>query len=166
MDGYTNYVGDGDTKTFKAILDAKPYENVGVIKSECVGHVEKRMANRLRNVKKSVKFGGEGKLMDALIKKLTKYYGQAIRRNAHSKEDMMKGIMATYYHLISTDEQPQHYFCPTGVDSWCEYNAVQAENLPFDHPAPLHEDVQKNILPISQETNLKLQSEYCRVKLL
>jgi len=37
---YTNYVGDGDTKTFKSILDAKPYEDITVIKSECVGHVE------------------------------------------------------------------------------------------------------------------------------
>jgi len=60
---YTNYVGDGDTKTFKAILDAKPYEDVIVVKSECVGHVEKRMGSRLRNVKKTAKLGGKGKLM-------------------------------------------------------------------------------------------------------
>ena len=50
---YTNYVGDGDIKTFKVILDAKPYGDVGVIKSECAGHVEKQMGSRLRNVKKS-----------------------------------------------------------------------------------------------------------------
>lgn len=37
---YANYVGDVDAKTLKAILDAKLYENVEVIKSECVGHVE------------------------------------------------------------------------------------------------------------------------------
>ncbi|EFN61450.1 hypothetical protein EAG_00479, partial [Camponotus floridanus] len=101
---YVNYVGDGDTKTFKAILDANPYENTEIKKSECVGHVEKRMGSRLRNIKKIAKLGGKGKLTDALIKKLTKYYGLAIRRNAKSKDDMKKAIMATYYHLISTDE--------------------------------------------------------------
>ncbi|EFN82550.1 hypothetical protein EAI_05065, partial [Harpegnathos saltator] len=100
---YTSYVGDCDAKTFKAILEAKPYEGVEVIKSECVGHVEKRMGSRLRNIKKTAK------LTDALIKKLTKYYGLAIRRNAHSKENMKKEIMATYYHLSSTDKQPQHH---------------------------------------------------------
>lgn len=90
---YINYVGDGDTKTFKAILDASPYEDVEVKKSECVGHVEKRMGSRLRNLKKTAKLGGKGKLTDALIKKLTKYYGLAIRRNAQSKDDMKKEIM-------------------------------------------------------------------------
>ncbi|XP_011871660.1 PREDICTED: uncharacterized protein LOC105564118, partial [Vollenhovia emeryi] len=99
---YTNYVGDGDTKTFKSILDAKPYKDIAVMKSECVGHVEKQMGSRFRNVKKTAKLGGKGKLTDALIKKLTKYYGLAIRRNANSKDNMKKEIMATFYHLIST----------------------------------------------------------------
>lgn len=112
---YTNYVGDGDTKTFKSILDAEPYEDIAVIKSECVGHVEKRMGSRLRNIKKTAKLGDKGKLTDALIKKLTKYYGLAIRRNSESKDNMKKEIMATFYHLISTDENPQHQFCPTGA---------------------------------------------------
>ena len=30
---YINYIGDGATKTFKAVLDAKPYGNVEVLKS-------------------------------------------------------------------------------------------------------------------------------------
>ncbi|KZC10036.1 hypothetical protein WN55_01787 [Dufourea novaeangliae] len=92
---YCNYVGDGDTKTFKAILDKQPYgEDFKIIKSECVIHVEKRMGSRLRNIKKTAKLGGKGKLTDALIKKLTKYYGLAIRRNFNSVEDMKKAIMA------------------------------------------------------------------------
>jgi len=32
---YSNYIGDGDAKTFKAILDAKPYDDdFTVVKSE------------------------------------------------------------------------------------------------------------------------------------
>lgn len=36
---YTSYIGDGDSKTFKGITDANPYENTTVIKKECVDHV-------------------------------------------------------------------------------------------------------------------------------
>ncbi|KAJ8951747.1 hypothetical protein NQ318_012598 [Aromia moschata] len=39
---YAQYIGDGDSKTFKAILDLDPYNNdPKVMKKECVGHVEK-----------------------------------------------------------------------------------------------------------------------------
>ncbi|KAG8225463.1 hypothetical protein J437_LFUL004464 [Ladona fulva] len=66
---YSTYVGDGDTKTFKALLDVELYgEQFKIQKSECVGHVEKHMGTRLRNVKKTAKIGGKGKLTDVLIK--------------------------------------------------------------------------------------------------
>jgi len=68
---YTNY-GDSDSKIYKAILDLKPYgDHVIIVKSESVGHVEKRMGTRLRNAKKTQKLGNKRKLTDVLIKKLT-----------------------------------------------------------------------------------------------
>ncbi|XP_015182595.1 PREDICTED: uncharacterized protein LOC107069635 isoform X2 [Polistes dominula] len=45
---YLTYIGNGDSKTFKGILDAKPYGDTQVTKKECVGHVEKRMGTRFR----------------------------------------------------------------------------------------------------------------------
>lgn len=158
---YTNYVGDGDAKTFKALFDMKPYEDIDVKKSECVGHVEKRMGSRFRSVKKSAKLGGKGKLTDALIKKLTKYYGLAIRRNLQSKEDMKREIMATFFHLSSTDDNPQHQNCPTGANSWCGYNAAIATKQTFEHPPPLHKDVQKHILPIYEDLSRDDLLERC-----
>jgi len=90
---YLNYIGDGDSKTYKSILDINPYgDNYPVIKSECVGHIEKRMGTRLRNIKKEKKLGGKGKLTNVLIQKLTKYYGLAIRRNMNSVQDMKTAI--------------------------------------------------------------------------
>lgn len=60
-----DYIGDGDSKTFKAISDAQPYgPNYLVKKRECIGHVQKRMGTRLRNLKKQHKLGGRGKLTD------------------------------------------------------------------------------------------------------
>jgi len=54
---YSNYIGDGDSKTFKEILKLNPYgDELTVIKSECIGHVEKRMGTRLRNVRKEKNF--------------------------------------------------------------------------------------------------------------
>lgn len=46
---YCNYVGDGDSKTFKGILDCKPNDDFTVCKKECIDHVQKRMGTRLRN---------------------------------------------------------------------------------------------------------------------
>lgn len=161
---YGNYIGDGDTKTFKAILDMKPYgDNFEIIKSECVGHVEKRMGTRLRNVKKTEKLGGKGKLTDVLIQKLTKYYGLAIRRNSKSVDKMEKAIMATFYHLISTDKKPQHHFCPQGADSWCKWRVAEAAGTlqNFEHPPAFHSDVQKHLLPIYQDLSRRDLLERC-----
>lgn len=60
----------------------EPYKNFPVLKKECVGHVQKRMGTRLRNLKKNTKgLGGKGKLTRKLIDELSVYYGLAIRRN-------------------------------------------------------------------------------------
>jgi len=41
---YRKYIGDGDSKTFKNLLDADPYSGNPVVqKKECVLHVKKRM---------------------------------------------------------------------------------------------------------------------------
>ncbi|KYN22291.1 hypothetical protein ALC57_05327 [Trachymyrmex cornetzi] len=48
---YINYVGDGDSKTYTGLVNAKPYgDEIEIIKKECVGHVQKRMGTRLPNV--------------------------------------------------------------------------------------------------------------------
>lgn len=149
---YLNYIGDGDSKTYKAILDLNPYgDDFLVTKSECVNHVKKRMGTRLRNVKKNQKLGGKGKLTDSLIKKLTKYYGLAIMRNTDSVEGMKKSIMAIYLHSISTNENPRHENCPEAKDSWCKYRRAQSLNQEYEQPAPLHKDVAKAILPIFED---------------
>jgi len=126
---YAYYVEDGDSKTFKSIQDAKPYGNFAVTKKECIGHVQKRLGTRLRNLKKEVKnLGGRGKLTGKLIDELSVYYGLAIRRNTDSVENMRNEIYATLYHKISSDEKPQHDKCPVGTDSWCSWQRAKASH--------------------------------------
>jgi len=98
---YKFYIGDGDSKTFTGVKNAKPYgDNVQIYKKECVGHVQKRMGTRLRSlvknvveevlskgkIKKKKLLSGKGKLTAKLIDKLTIYYGLAIRRHSDSRE--------------------------------------------------------------------------------
>ncbi|GFW74484.1 uncharacterized protein TNCV_2413831 [Trichonephila clavipes] len=81
---YTQYLGDGDSKAYKAVLESKLYKDVNIEKLECVGHVEKRMGTRLRALKLKLKgkkledkksLGGRNRLTDAEIDKLQRYYG-------------------------------------------------------------------------------------------
>ncbi|KOC70147.1 hypothetical protein WH47_08408, partial [Habropoda laboriosa] len=149
---YGNYVGDGDSKTYKGIVDSNPYQNLVVKKKECIGHVQKRMGTQLRKVKKdNPGIGGRGKLTAKLIDELTVYYGLAIRRSINTSVETMKNaIWATYYHKISTDEKPQHSKCPSGEDTWCSYQKAKASGTldSYKHKNPIPVVVQKVIKPV------------------
>jgi len=131
---YSSYIGDGDSKTFKGIVESHPYSNLTVTKKECIDHVQKRMGTRLREVKKKTKgLGGRGKLTEKLIDKLTIFYGLAIRRNVDSVVNMRKEIWATLKHNISTNDKPQHDDCPAGSESWCSWQRAKADNDLANH---------------------------------
>lgn len=153
---YTNYIGDGDSSTYKNIVEFAPYGSGATIdKIECVGHVQKRMGAALRKLKANTKgkladgktIGGKGRLTDKLIDKLTVFYGNAIRSNKNSVKDMRKAIWAVYCHIASTDKEPLHLFCPTGKESWCKYQKFVANKQKgkFVHKKPLPPEVMKKV---------------------
>ncbi|GFX25822.1 uncharacterized protein TNCV_2639661 [Trichonephila clavipes] len=93
---YTQYLGDGDSKGFLTIKEAKVYGDTEVEKLECVGHVQKRMGTRLRNILKMSKgiklsdgknISGRGRLTLKEVDSIQHYYGLAIRKNLSSVED-------------------------------------------------------------------------------
>ncbi|KYN11371.1 hypothetical protein ALC57_16474 [Trachymyrmex cornetzi] len=136
---YKRYVGDGDSKTFKNLLDADIYNGEPVVeKSECVLHVKKRMYRQNSEAPKVKNLVLTNKLMI----QLGVYYRLAIMRNENSVDEIKKAMWATYYHLISTDEKPQHSYCPEGLDSWCKYQKCKAENKEetFIHPPAFNKD--------------------------
>ena len=49
---YTNYIGDGDSKSYIDVVKADPYNGEKINKLECLGHVQKRVGSNLRNFKK------------------------------------------------------------------------------------------------------------------
>ncbi|XP_059162951.1 uncharacterized protein LOC131946277 [Physella acuta] len=116
---YTGFVGDGDTNTYKKVCDSKPYGEKLIEKLECVGHVQKRVGTRLRNLKNNTKemlpdgkrLGGKGRLTDASIDKLQSYYGNAIRENKNDIVKMRAAVWAVFFYKGSSDEKHVHNFC-------------------------------------------------------
>lgn len=158
---YLQFLGDGDSKSFAAVSELKPYGNdVTITKQECIGHVQKRMGTRLRRLKTTMKgqvlsdgkpLGGAKRLTDEVINRLQRDYGLAIRQNTHSVDAMEKAVMALYYHTLSTDEEPLHGLCPQGPNSWCKYNKYQGSERVYKHHHSLPETVMKAIKPIFKD---------------
>ena len=61
---YTSYLGDGNSKSFSDIMKADPYPGYLIQKKECVGHVQKRVGTRQKNLIKSWSKGPKGRLSD------------------------------------------------------------------------------------------------------
>ena len=56
------------------------------------------------------------------IDTLQNYFGLAIRQNVGDVIAMQRNLMASLYHVCSTDENPNHHMCPSDDNSWCGYN--------------------------------------------
>lgn len=154
---YVEFLGDGDSKAHNLLVQENVYGDIEVAKLECVGHVQKRLGSRLRSLKKRLGttrlpdgkgIGGKGRLTDKLIDKLQVYYGKAIRQNSHDIDCMQNAVMAIWYHTKSTDENPDHDFCPPGEGSWCGFQRDVARGTSdYTHESPIPEAVADAIFP-------------------
>ena len=88
--GHKTFIGDGDSSSYPTVLKADPYPGLLVEKLECIGHIQKRVGSRLRNLKKrwgktnlddGKLISGIGRLRDKDINRLQNYFGIAIRHN-------------------------------------------------------------------------------------
>ena len=130
---YTGYIGDGDSNSYASVVASSPYGDMTIKKLECVGHIQKRMGNRLRNLRKSLKgtklsdgkgIAGKGRLTDKIINTIQNYYGLAIRQNIGNLYSMKKAVGAILYHMSENDDnEDRHKFCPRTADSWCKFQA-------------------------------------------
>ena len=151
---YTTMLSDGDAKAFSAVTSEDPYNGVPIEKEECVNHVTKRMGAALRTLLEKAKaqgkpLGGRGKLTEDVVKKLTNYYGKAIKDNANNITKMEQAVWASYFHTASTDEDPHHSRCPKGKESWCFFQRDLADGVsPRPHPHPLPRHIVKELIPI------------------
>ena len=160
---YTTYIGDGDSKAFNAVVDADPYDGVVIEKEECIGHVQKRIGAGLRELKRTTKgtklsdgkaLTGRGRLTDKTIDTLQTYYGWAVREHNQDIQGMAKAIWGGLMHRCSSDSNPQHQYCPTGPDSSCKWQLVQAGVS--DHHYVHHNTLPKAVFDVIKPIYLRL----------
>ena len=130
---YLKYRGDGDSKAYTDVVEADPYKGLLIEKSECVGHVQKRVGSRLRTLKDSMKgkklrdgknLTGKGRMTNHVMNTLQNYYGLAIRQNKGNAFGMRKSIAALIYHCsVSSNDESRHHYCPKTANSWCKYQS-------------------------------------------
>ena len=90
-------------------------------KRECVGHVQKHLGTRLRNLKKKKKkkgLGGKGKLTNSTNDRLQIYYGIAIRSNKNDLHGIKTSIYASLFHVASSMKHSYHGHYPKFAESW------------------------------------------------
>ncbi|GFX70420.1 uncharacterized protein TNCV_4473541 [Trichonephila clavipes] len=139
------------------------------------------MGTRLRRLKAQLKgqilsdgkcLSGKNRLTEHEIDNLQSYYGSAIRRNHSSVQNMRQAIWAIFLHKLSTDEYPQHGFCPIGEDSWCGFKKAEASGKSYKHKNSLlvavveamrpifrdlsHPDLLKNVCMEKHKTRMKV----------
>ena len=115
---YTNFIGDGDSKSYLEIVANDPYSGVTVQNLECVG--QKRARARLRKLKSENKgklsdgkpLTGKGRLTEKVINKLQNYFGIAIRQSTGTTVfELKKAIGAVLYHCTDfTEDETRHQF--------------------------------------------------------
>ncbi|KAG8255287.1 hypothetical protein J6590_108642 [Homalodisca vitripennis] len=70
---------------------------------------------------------------------------------------MRKAVWAIYFHLLSTDNSPQHELCPKGESSWCKYQKCLFSGDEYTHknavPEPIMLEI-KHIFKDLSNTNL------------
>lgn len=151
---YTTMLSDGDSRTFHALTENEVYGYIKVAKKDCINHVHKRMGAALRTLVEKKKaqggsLGGKGRLTQQKIKKITSYYGYALRSHRNDVPGMQRAVLATLKHMSSTDEAPKHDLCPEGPDSWCKYQRAVAKNeKPPPHKESLPDFVSEALEPV------------------
>lgn len=151
---YVKYLGDGDSSSFKKVVDSAPYAGETIEKLECVGHIQKRVGARLRRLKQERKglkledgkgLAGMGRLTDKKIDSLQNYYGFAIRQNVGDLQGMVAAVESVLPHISSTDEKPRHEICPS---QWCRY---KQDPSTYKHKHGLPDAVVKVVEPIFKD---------------
>ncbi|GBN24516.1 hypothetical protein AVEN_245862-1 [Araneus ventricosus] len=139
---YVKYFGDGDSKSYDNVKDIYGKDNVK--KLEYIGHIQKTVGTRLRNLKSKRKgLGGKGKLAESFIDKLQNYYGIAIRRNTNNLDKMQSSVFAAVFHVCWIKSQPVYLQCPTGTESWCKYQRALANRIKYQDKS---QGLPKNIM--------------------
>ncbi len=101
----------------------------------------------------------QGKMTDPDIDNLQSLYRKAIVDHPGDLAGMTTACWAVFHHYASTDQDPQHDFCPDDADSWCKYQQALGTG---EDPPPIH-----TLIPVDyQEAVRKVFVDLCGEPLL
>ncbi|GFX68475.1 uncharacterized protein TNCV_2004891 [Trichonephila clavipes] len=124
-------------------MNVNPYD-VQVEKLEWIRLIQKCMGTYLLDLKSETEkrklrngksLSGRYRLTDILISKFQRYYGITIRNNINHVHYMKTAVWAVYFHLLSSNESPQHGLCPADINALCKFQKAEAESRErhYDH---------------------------------
>ena len=87
------------------------------------------------------------RLVHAMIDRLQKYYGIAIRSNVGDLDGMKKAIHPSFLHCASSERRDLDTHCPTGPSSWCGF---KHDRNSFKHGSGLPDNVIAKVKPLFQ----------------
>ena len=145
--------------SFKEVANSEPYKAFGIkpTKLECIGHVQKRLGNRLRSLRNSYKntatpLSGRGKLTDKVINSFQNYFGLAIRQNQGQLYAMKKAVGAVLWHCTDFDDNSyRHRFCPTGETTWCKWQREKEHGVQQQSKTSIPKWIHDLLKPIFEE---------------
>ena len=142
---YCTYVGDGDSSSYKNLVNSNPYDGIETVrKEECLGHVQKRLKKHLK--KKSNLYS---KLSVSKVERVGQLFALVVTQNrGKTPSEIQKALWNLLEHLVE-----KHTNCPFSTDSWCYFQKARAVN--FEDPS--------FVIPPLRQPYLT-ESEYGRAK--
>lgn len=115
---YSKLIADGDSSTYKKILEARPYKNITVEKIECRNHLLRNFCNKLKAITTETRFPLE--LRKIVSKNIMRLRGAVVHAVAYRKETrnretvklLKKDIDNSIFHvLMGEHKECDSYFC-------------------------------------------------------
>ncbi|KAF5307214.1 hypothetical protein FQR65_LT00730 [Abscondita terminalis] len=117
---YAKLIADGDSSTYKKILESRPYNNISVEKIVCRNHILRNYCNKLKTLSQDTRFPLQlRKLISCNILRLRSSIIGAIkyRKNQENIElvdrinSLKEDIQNSIYHVFGEHEKCNEYFC-------------------------------------------------------
>lgn len=149
---YKAVIADGDSSTYKRILEARPYSNVTVEKIECRNHLLRNFCNKLHNIVSNCTYplklrkileGNIGRMRSAVVGSIA--YNKSQNNGA---EQLQKDLQNTINHVFGVHDECLEYYCK-------RKNLQETNNLELIKTCP---DMFHKIISIMHSLELNVRS--------
>ena len=116
---YTTYIGDGDSSSYKRLIESDPYEGLETVrKEECLGHVQKRLKKHIKKASSTFPAVSKSK-----VERVGHMYALVVKQNTGNSANILQQALNNLIaHLGEV-----HDNCPCTTDSWCYFSKAQAD---------------------------------------